>query len=157
MRRVQENTKTERGDHGQANKLSLQTTRFYQLLTCNEKPDVHLVKEGTLKKKDRCRQIASTSVINLASHIAVVVYPNFRPVPKKWSTPKGLPKGCHKLLSLIFETTGAHAQPTSPMYLLNEDCRSQYYFVGCADKYRHNNGWSKVKEESIIDRNKDAM
>ena len=72
MQLVQENTKTERGDHGQANELSLQTTRFYQLLTCNENPDVNLVNEGTLKKKDRRRQMVSISVRNLASHTADV-------------------------------------------------------------------------------------
>ena len=83
MQLMQENTKTESGDHGQANKPSLQTTWFYQLLTCNDNHDVHLVNKGILKEKNRRRQMASISVRNLASHIAAVAYVNFRPVPKK--------------------------------------------------------------------------
>ena len=83
MQLVQEHTKTGCGEHGQANKPSLQNTWFYQLLICNENPDVHLVNEGTLNNNNRRRQMASTSVRNLTSHITTVAYANFRPVPEK--------------------------------------------------------------------------
>ena len=80
LQQLQENNNIECGAHHHVIKPNLQTSHFYQLLSYNEDPEAHLVKEGFLKKKDNRRQMASTSVRNLASHIAVVAYANFRPV-----------------------------------------------------------------------------
>ena len=76
--------------------------------------------------------MASTSVRNLASHIAVVAYSNFRPISEKWSAPKKLPKGSLLLLKLMKDITGSYFRPIFPAYLLNEDCSIHYYFSGTA-------------------------
>ena len=57
------------GLHNPIKYLCKKIQKWYQLLSVNEDVDVHLVKKGTTKNKDKLRQIASTSVINLASHI----------------------------------------------------------------------------------------
>ena len=52
--------------------------------------------------------MASISIRNLVSHVASILYANFRAVTEKWQTPKLLPKGCHSILHLILTTTGSH-------------------------------------------------
>ena len=96
----------------------------------NESDDVHLVKDENMKVKDKRRQMASTSVRNLASHIAAVAHANFIPVPEKWIPPKGMAKGVVLFIKLLKDVTGAHFKPVESTYLLNEDCSSQYYCSG---------------------------
>ena len=133
------------------------TVRFYQILSVQDDDDVHLVKDDKVKIKDRRRQMASTSVRNLASHIAAVAYANFIPVTEKWTGPKNLPTGCQEMLLLLTRVTGNHFKPIHPAYLLNEDCSSQYYFCGTAKNDSANNGWSRVDTDSLIARKKDAI
>ena len=73
--------------------------QFYQVLAVQKDKKLHLVWDGKLKVKDERRQMASTSVRNLACHIAAVAYANFIPSAKKWTQPEGLPSGCKKLLA----------------------------------------------------------
>ena len=72
----------------------------------------------------------STSVRNLANHVAAVSYANFRPVVETWYVTNGLPQGCCEPLKLILDTTGARVNPISPDFLLNKDYISQYDFCG---------------------------
>ena len=97
--------------------------------------------------------MASTSVRNLASHLAAVSYSNFRPVPEKWCFPKKLPKGSSVLLDMMLNVTGAHFKPIFHAYILNEDCTSQYYFAGTSSNYK----WARVTKNTIQNRNKDSM
>ena len=110
-----------------------------------------------VKPKDNRRQMASMSVRNLAAHIAAICYANYIPCEKKWSGPKNLPLGCYKLIEMIKRVTGAHVKPILPAYLLNEDSTSQYYFSGSVKGDSKNNGWSRVTEESLKPRGRDAI
>ena len=56
------------------------TIKLYQVLTVDQDKDLHLVRDGNMKVKDKSRQMASTSVRNLASHVVAVSYANFLPV-----------------------------------------------------------------------------
>ena len=154
---LKENKLSIRGDHTPVRIPNPETTRFYQGLSHIDNPDIHLVKEATAKCKDNRRQMASTSIRNLASHIAAVSYANFRPITEKWVYPKHLPVGCRKLLNLLNQVTGSFFKPINPSYLLNEDCSSQYYFSGTSTSDPHSNGWSRVTTESIVNRNKDSI
>ena len=101
--------------------------------------------------------MASTSIRNLVSHVASILYANFRAVPENWQTPKLLPKGCHSLLQLILTTAGSHVKTILRDFFLNEDYISLYCFTGTAKNDNHNNIWSRVKEELILNRNKDYI
>ena len=98
--------------------------------------------------------MAISSLRNLASHVTAVCYANFVPVAEKWSPPKDLPKGCHELIYILKQITGAHFKPIHPAFLLNKDCSIQYYFSGTVRNDPFNNGWSRVKEDSLLTRGK---
>ena len=53
--------------------------------------------------------------------------------------------------------TGSYFKPISPVYLLNENCSSQYYFSGSSESDYMNNGWFKVTTESLLSRYKDTI
>ena len=74
--------------------------------------------------------MSSTYVRNLASHVDAIAYSNFRPVPEKWNHPKKLSKGATEMIKKIKDVTGTHVKPIHSACLLNEDCSSQYYFLG---------------------------
>ena len=154
---VNENAKFNNGGVGYQKTPCSSTVKFYQMLSVNDDPSIHLIKDGNLKVKDERRQMASTLVRNLASHVAAVCYANFIAVPEKWSAPKGLPNGSRKLIEIMKNVTGAHFKPVLPAFLLNEDCSSQYYFSGSVKNDHANNGWSRVKDTSLEDRGKDAI
>ena len=124
------------------------TVQLYQTLSVVNDPDIHLIRQGKIKVKDPRRQMASTSVRNLASHIAAVAYANFIPCAEKWVVPKGLPIGCLKMIDMLKKVTGAHFQPIKPAYILNGDCSSQYYCSGISSGDSGNNKWSRVTTES---------
>ena len=106
------------------------TIKVYQHLSVNDDPDVHIIKDGSLKTKDKRRQLASTSIHNLASQIGAIAYANLRIVLGKWDHPKALPKDLKLALQIMSNITGSNFKPISPVYLLNEDYSSQYYFSG---------------------------
>ena len=118
---VIEKEKEKAGDYNYHDSPCASTVQLYQILAVNEDDNVHLVKDDNVKIKDKRRQMASTSVRNLSSHIAAVAYANFIPVSDKWNTPKGLSLGSHKMLQLLKQVTGSHFKPIHPAYLLNED------------------------------------
>ena len=60
------------------------SARFYQVLAMNE-DDLYLVKDLNVKMKDNRRQIVSTTVYNLTSHIAAVACVNFIQISEKWN------------------------------------------------------------------------
>ena len=78
--------------HSRAKTPAVSTTKLYQLLTYEGDDDIHLINSETAKNKAFFKQMVSTSVRNLASHIAAVAYSNFRPIPEKWNAPKIFPK-----------------------------------------------------------------
>ena len=84
---LKESLLSERGDHTRVKIPNPETTRFYQALSHIDNPDIHLVKEATAKRKDNRRQMASTSIRNLASHIAAVYCANFCHITEKWVYP----------------------------------------------------------------------
>ena len=94
------------------------------MLAVNDDVNVHLMKGESTKDKDKRRQMTSTSIRNLTSHLAAICYSNFRPVPEKWVGPKKLPIGCAQLLKMMKDITRAHFKPLFPAYILNEDCSS---------------------------------
>ena len=55
------------------------------------------------------------------------------------------------------EVTSAHFKSTFPAYILNEDCSLQYYYAGTTQNDNINNGWARVKTDSLMSRNKDSM
>ena len=154
---VSNDVRVKGGDVAVSKSPCASTVRFYQILSVQDDDNVHLVKDDKVKIKDKRRQMASTSVRNLASHIAAVAYANFMPVSEKWIGPKNLPKGCQEMLSLLTRVTGNHFKPIHPAFLLNEDCSSQYYFSGTTKNDSANNGWSRVDTDSLITRKKDAI
>ena len=100
------------------------TTQLYQLLSVNDDEDIHLVNTPTTKNKDKCRQMATTSIRNLANHLCAVSYPNIWPTTEKWKRPKELSRGAIELMQLLKDVTGAHFRPILPAHILNEDCSS---------------------------------
>ena len=72
------------GDIAYLKPPSAPTLKLYQVLSVAADEDIHLVNSSSLKVKDKRRQMASTSVRNLASHIAAVSYTNFIPTIEKW-------------------------------------------------------------------------
>ena len=78
-------------------------------------------------KKNRQQQMASIPVRNFASLIDAIINANFRPVSKKWNCLKDSPKECINMLNLTKNTTGVHAKPGLPDYILKEACISQYF------------------------------
>ena len=54
------------------------------------------------------------------------------------------------------DTIGANVKTISTTFLLNNYYSNQYYFAGTPNNDIYNNGWSRVKEESLINRNKDS-
>ena len=73
--------------------------------------------------------MASTSIRNLVNHIAIVSYSNFISVAEKWEQPKNLANVTH-FFYIIEKVIGTHIKPVHPVFLLNEDSSSQYYYVG---------------------------
>ena len=155
--KVNELNKENHGDFPYQKNPCPTTVNLYQVLSVNDDDNIHMVKDGNVKIKDRRRQMASTSVRNLASHIAAVAYANFIPVVEKWNIPKGLPRGCIKLISMLKLVTGSHFRPIHPAFLLNEDCSSQYYCSGSIKNDSKNNGWSRVTTQSLKCRDRDSL
>ena len=58
---------------------------------------------------------------------------------------------------MMKSVTGSHFKPVHPAYVLNEDCSSQYYCSGSVKDDHAHNGWSRVKEDSLCARSKDAI
>ena len=121
---LSEDKKENNGDFGYNKVPCPSTVKFYQLLSVDTSDNIHLVKDSQLKSKDKRRHMASTSVRNMASHIAAISYANFIPCCEKWIGPQGLPRGCKKLLEIMKLATGAHFQLVIPSILLNKDCTS---------------------------------
>lgn len=82
---------------------------------------------------------------------------SFRPVPRKWVHPKSSHNISMVLLYIMKNITGSYFKPISPVYLLNENCSSQYYFSGSSESDYMNNGWFKVTTESLLSRYKDTI
>ena len=59
---VNEDKQKESGIYPHCKTPSASTVKFYQLLSVENDPNVHLVREDTVKIKDQRRQMASTSV-----------------------------------------------------------------------------------------------
>ena len=125
---IKEKVDIECGSFSPLKTPTVMTTKLYQLLSVNDDEDIHLINALIAKNKDKRRQMASTSVRNLASHLCVVAYSNTRPTTEKWKQPKYLSRGAIELLKLLKNVTGSHFRPMLPAYILNEDCSSQYYF-----------------------------
>ena len=87
---INEKEKETSGDYIYHKSPCASTIQFYQMLAVNQCEKIHLVKDANVKIKDKRRQMASTSIRNLSSHIAAVAYANFIPVAEKWNPPKGL-------------------------------------------------------------------
>ena len=64
---IKEEIDNECGLHSPIKTPYLETSKLYQILTVNDDIDVHLVKAHTTKNKYKRRQMASTSIRNLAS------------------------------------------------------------------------------------------
>ena len=114
MVKMRETTDNESGKYYAAKPLCKNTSDMYQLLVVNDDPDVHIVNEKGTKTKDNRRQMDSTSVRNLASHLEAVSYSNFRPIDEKWSRPKNLSQYSCKLLYIRLHVIGAHFKPIFP-------------------------------------------
>ena len=154
---IKEKVDIECGSFSPLKTPSVMTTKLYQLLSVNDDEDIHLVNASTTKSKDKRRQMASTSVRNLASHICAVAYSNTRPITEKWKQPKHLSRGAIELLKFLKDVTGAHFRPILPAYILNEDCSSQYYFSGTTTNDQGYNGWARVKTKTLESKNKDSI
>ena len=76
---LKEKVDIECGSYSPLKAPSIMTTKLYQLLSVNDDEDIHLVNASTTKNKSKRRQMASTSVRNLASHLCAVSYSNTRP------------------------------------------------------------------------------
>ena len=113
---VKEQIDTECGVFTKLKAPANETTQFYQLLSVRDDDDVHLVKAGSTKNKDKRRQMASTSVRNLGSHLCAISYSNFRPTTEKWHHPKNISRGAKELLKLMKDVTGSHFKPIYKVY-----------------------------------------
>ena len=90
---VQEKTDEERGNISSSKTTDMNTIKLYQLILWKDKLDIHLIYYSNAMNKCKRRQMASTSVCNLASHIAAVSYSNFIPALDKCEQPKHVTKG----------------------------------------------------------------
>ena len=143
---LKEETDLECGQNSQINTPNIESTKFYQTLSCNDNCNIYLVKDSTTKNKYKDRQIAYTSIRNLVSHIVAILYSSFRPVPEKSADSKTSIKGATSLfIKTIKLVTRSHIGLTFPTYLLNDDYSNRYYFTGTTKNYQVNNGWVRVK------------
>lgn len=90
-------------------------------------------------KKSKRRQMVTTSIRNLVSHISAILYSNFRPVLDKREQPKHMATGSATcFIPIIEKVIGAHIKSIHPVYLLNEDYSSQYYYTGTSADSKNN-------------------
>ena len=147
----------ERGLFASSKEIDSRTKKLYQLISCKDNPDIHLVNYNTTMNKCKRRQMASTSIRNLISHIAAVAYSNFIFVADEWEQPKNLSKGAVDFINLIEKVIGSHIKPIHPAFLLNEDCSSQYYYAGTSIDSKNTTKMGRVDTQSLVDRNKSSI
>ena len=126
------------------------TLMLYQAKATLIDNGVSLVKTKYTMNKTSRRQMASTSVRNLMSHIGAVAYSNFYPCATRWSSFYKVSKGAQEFMDLIQTVTGTFVQPINPAFLLNEDCSSQYFYSGIAPNTNKDKSYSRVKVIKII-------
>ena len=106
------------------------TLQLYQAKATLIDEEVSLVKTKYTMNKTSRRQMASTSVRNLLSHICAISYSNFFPCALRWHGYYKVTKGAQEFMDIIQMVTGTFVQPINPEFLLNEDCSSQYFYCG---------------------------
>lgn len=57
----------------------------------------------------------------------------------------------------MIDITGEYFKLLFPVYVLNEDCSFQHYFVGAFKDDHVNSEWPRVTTKSLTNRNKDSM
>ena len=102
-----------------------QTLDLYHVKATLADNTISLVKTCFTMNKTSRRQMASTSVRNLMSHICAIAYSNFSPCRTRWEHYYKVSKGAQEFMDTIQNVTGTYVQPINPAYLLNKDCSSQ--------------------------------
>ena len=154
---VKESIDEERGLIASSQTTDPNSVKLYQFISWKDNPNIHLVNHNTTMNKSKRRQMASTSIRNLLSHIAAISYSNFRPAVDKWEQPNHLTKGAKDYISIIEKVIGAHIKPIHPAYLLNEDCSSQYYYAGTATDSKKQSKLARATTQTLLDRNKSSI
>ena len=133
------------------------TLQLYQAKATLIDELVSLVKTKYTMNKTSRRQMASTSVRNLLSHICAIAYSNFFPCKTRWHGYYKVTKGAQEFIDIIQMVTGTFVQPINPAFLLNEDCSSQYFYSGIAPNRNKDKSYSRVKVDAIDDRNRSSI
>ena len=134
-----------------------QTIDHYHTKAALNDTTVSMVKTRYTMNKTSRRQMASTSVRNLGSQVGAVAYSNFKVCVKRWDGYYKVSKGAQECIDIIQKVTGTFVEPINPAFLLNEDCSSQYFYSGVAPNSNKDKSYSRVKVESIEDRNRSSI
>ena len=133
------------------------TLHLYQAKATSIDEEVSLVKTKYTMNKISRRQMASTSVMNLLSHICAISYSTFFPCVSRWHGYYKVSKGAQEFMDIIQMVTGTFVQPINPALLLNEDCSSQYFYSGIAPNRNKDKSYSRVEVDAIDDRNRSSI
>ena len=134
-----------------------QTIDHYHTKAALNDSTVSMVKTRYTMNKTSRRQMASTSVRNLGSQVGAVAYSNFKACVKRWDGYYKVSKGAQEFIDIIQKVTGTFVEPINHIFLLNEDCSSQYFYSGLAPNSNKDKTYSRVKVESIEDRNRSSI
>ncbi len=127
-------------------KMPSRTSQKKYNLKASVQPGVALTKLSGTRPQGARRQMASTSLRNLVSHMLTVGLVHF--TPGKFKRPENLSPGAIKFLDLMKAATGIEMKPIHPWQIINYDASSYYAFLGT----RNDNGideWGRISEGAI--------
>ena len=128
-------------------KMPSRATQSKYNLQASIQPGVALTKLSGTRPQGARRQMASTSIRNLMSHILTVGLVHF--VPGKFERPENLSPGAVRFLNLMKEATGIEMKPIYPWQVMNYDASSYYAFLGTLVDDSANDEWVRISEGAI--------
>ena len=107
---------------------------------------VSFVKSSGACPQGARRQMASSSLRNLAAHIITTIFTSF--VKGKYNPPEGLCKGASLAHKIIEDITGQEVKPIEPFQTGNCDMTTMFVWKGTASKHQSSNNWARVSTAS---------
>ena len=120
-------------------------------------PIISLIIDNSTMHKMSRRQMASTAILNLTSHIDAVSYSNFTPRSNNWPKYKHVSDGAKDSIIVIKKVTGTNFEPINTTFLLNEDYSSQYYYAGVVSQMSKDDSYYQIETKRVDDHNRRYM
>ena len=128
-------------------KMPSRTSQKKYNLKASVQPGVALTRLSGTRPQGARRQMASTSLRNLVSHVLTVGLVHF--IPGKFERPENLSPGAIKFLDLMKEATGIEMKPIHPYQVINFDASSYYAYAGTVVDDSANDEWVRISEGAI--------